>query len=135
MPVHNYEIGATYAGRVNVETLTTQKENMAPKSRYFPYAETVQTGARTAVSRGGPFVTWSWGFLYADMYNALRLICPGASASVIIRTLGEDGQTYGYYSADMIWPAPDAFEWVALTKGQGYRPFELRFENITVYTP
>lgn len=135
MPVQNYEIGATYAGRVNVETLTAQKDNMAPKSRYYPYGETVQTGARTAVTRGAPYITWSWGFLYADMFDALRAICPGGSASVVIRSLSEDGQTYAYYTADMIWPGPDAYEWVTLAKGPGYRPFELRFDNVVEYTP
>ena len=130
MSINSFEIGTTYAGRVNVETLTTA-QNMSPASTPFAYAESVQMASGVSVGRGHPSTKWSWGFLPADLFAALRVICPGASASVIIRTLAEDYTTYGYYSAIMQWPALDSYEFRAGKR----QPFEITFTNLVSYTP
>lgn len=132
MSVASFEIGTTYAGRVNVETLSTSKKCMAPASTLLAYAESVTMASGVSVGRGSPSVRWSWlGFLPADMFAALRVICPGASASVIIRTLKEDYTTYGYYSAIMTWPAFDSYDQLAGRR----RTFEIVFSKLVIYVP
>lgn len=138
MTLQYFEIGATYAGRVNVENMTSIAPNMSPKARYDAYAESVPVGSGGRQSRGSPAIIWQWGFIYYDMFNALRAICPGASANVIIRSRLESGDAdsagaYSYYSAVMIWPELDSYEYIG---GRGiYQPFEIRFEQVTAYTP
>ena len=131
-----YEIGLTYAGRVNVETLTSKKAAMAPRAEFVPYAESLQTLDRSFISRGAPYILWNWdGFIYADLFNGLRTICPGASVNVIIRSIAEDYATFGYYSAIMAWPQPRSYEQITTSKGLGYRNFALPFYNPITYTP
>ena len=130
MSVMSFEIGTTYAGRVNVETLTTTP-NMAPASKFFDYAESVQMASSVAVGRGNIYMLWDWGWIPADLFAALRVICPGASAAVYIRTLKADYTTYAYYQARMLWPELDSYEY----KAGIYRPFGLKFDRGVLYTP
>ena len=135
MSVYSYEIGTSYAGRVNVETLGAVP-NMAPKAAFFASSESLPTLDGGAATRGAPFATWDWnGFIYADMFNALRTICPAGSVSVYIRTLSADYSTYAYYTAKMVWPALDSYEQIPTAQGLAYRGFVLRFSNLVVYTP
>lgn len=130
MSINSFEIGTTYGGRVNVETLTAQP-NMSPRSKYFAYTETIQLGDGSFFGSGYPHAVWTWGFMRDDLYAALRVICPGASANVIIRTLKDDYTTYEYYNAIMTWPELDSYE-----RYSGKRQeFELLFNYLTVYTP
>jgi hypothetical protein len=131
--ISTFEIGTTYAGRVNVETLTSVAPDMFPIARLVPYQETLRTLDLSDTTRGAPFITWSFGYIYTDMFNALRVICPGASANVIIRSTAEDNTTFGYYSAIMRWPEPDSYEYKG---GRGiWQPFNIRFDGVTTYTP
>ena len=131
MAIHSFEIGTTYAGRVNVETLSTTHPNMAPRSQFLAYAETATLSNTSKVGRGSPIAVWSWGFVPADMFAALRALCPGASAAMYIRTLQADYATYAYYTAIMQWPELDSYEYRAGI----YQPFELRFASLASYTP
>ena len=130
MAIHSFEIGATYGSRVNVETLSTTP-GMSPRSQFIPYGETLETLDRSRSTRGAATAIWTWGFMPADMFAALRLICTGASTTVNIRTLQEDYSTYAYYDCTMVWPEPDSYEY----RGGLYQPFELRFEGLALYTP
>lgn len=130
MAIRSFEIGTTYAGMVNVETLTADP-NMSPNSTFLPYSATVQMASGIVVGRGFPLATWSWGYIETDLFAALRVICPGASATVFIRTLKEDFSTYGYYTGRMIWPDLNSYEFRA-----GKRmPFRVQFDRLVVYTP
>jgi hypothetical protein len=126
----SFEIGTTYAGRVNVETLSASV-NMAPRSLYKPYAESVVMASGKSVGRGSPSAIWSWGYVPADMFAALRILCPGASASMYIRTLIADYATYAYYTCIMTWPAIDSYEYRAGV----YQPFSIEFSKLVSYTP
>lgn len=136
MSIQYFEIGTTYAGRVNVETLSTTP-NMAPAARYFTYADVVPTGENGAYGRGSAIIEWHWdGFIPSDMFVALRAICTGASASVYIRSRTERGAPttstdYTYYTAKMIWPDEKSYEY----RDGKYTGFILTFHNPVVYTP
>lgn len=135
MSIQNFEIGLTYAGLVNVETLAAVP-NMAPASRHLDYSETAQTLDGGAFARGSAQIVWTWGNMYEDMYTALRAICPAGSVSVFIRSRPESGAEstttdYKYYQAKMIWPELESLEW----KTKMYQPFELKFNHVVEYTP
>ena len=131
MSIMSFEIGTTYAGRVNVETLTTTV-NMAPKTDPLPlYAESIEMASGKSVGRGSITVKWTWGYIPQDLFTALRVICPGASAAIFIRTLLADYATYGYFTANMTWPALDSYD----HRKDIYQPFELAFTRCVVYTP
>ena len=132
MTVLSYKIGTTYGGMVNVETLSTTKPNMAPRSQYYAYAETIQTGARSYTTRGNPFTTWYWGFMPKEMFNSLRTLCPGASAAIYIDTLKEDRTTYEHYTAIMVWPDPNELEFNFKDEAVN---ITIKFINLAVYTP
>jgi hypothetical protein len=136
MTVQFFEIGTSYATRVNVETLTNQAPNMSPAVLYMAYREALPVGDNGRKAIGAPYFVWSWGFIYADMFTALRVICPGASANVYIRTRLESGDednsgVYAYYQAKMVWPELDSYEY----RAGAYQPFQLLFTNLVAYTP
>jgi len=82
MAVQNFEIGLTYAGRVNVETLTTVP-NMAPASFHFAYAETTPTGDNGAFALGSPRIEWRWaGTMPAAMFAGFFHGCSFCRRSV-----------------------------------------------------
>lgn len=129
MSVFSFEIGADFGSLVNVETLTAEP-NMSPASRYLAYAELATMASGDVIGRGSPVAVWSWGYIKADFFAALRAICPGASADVTIRTLIADYATYQYFTAKMVWPSLDSYEY----KNGKYTPFEIRFTNLEIYT-
>jgi hypothetical protein len=131
MSILSFEIGTTYGNRVNVETLSTLP-NMGPASEFYDYSEALPTGDGARTSRGKPYAIWKWeGHIDIALFNALRVYCPGASASVYIRTLQDDYSTYAYYTATMIWPELDSYT----RDAKGYKGVIIRFENLVVYTP
>jgi hypothetical protein len=128
--IQSFEIGTTYGGRVNVESLSTTP-NMGPRSKFLAYSESVMMASGVSVGRGAPSAIWTWGFIPNDMHTALRAICAGASVAVIIRTLQADYATYTYYSGIMTWPVLDSYEF----RSGRRQDFEIVFEKLTVYTP
>jgi hypothetical protein len=132
MTILSFEIGTTYANRVNVETLTTLPD-MGPASEFYDYSESLPTGDGGRVTRGKPYAIWKWaGHMPTDLFNALRTTyCPGGSASVYIRTLKADYATYAYYTAKMIWPELDSYS----RNAKGYTDVRIRFDNLVLYTP
>jgi hypothetical protein len=131
MAILSFEIGTTYANRVNVETLTTVA-NMGPASEFYAYSESIPTGDGARTTRGKPYAIWKWaGQMPTALFNALRVYCPAGSASVYIRTLQADYSTYAYYTATMVWPELDSYEHNA----KGYTGVVIRFDNLVLYTP
>jgi hypothetical protein len=131
-----FKIGVDYDNLANVETLTTGAPNMAPRPTYHAYATTINRGDFGRKALGTPAIIWDWGYIYADMFDALRLLCPGASADLMIRTRLESGDEtdasdYDYYTVTAIWPALDAYEY----RSGIYQPFQLIFVNPFPYTP
>jgi hypothetical protein len=135
-PVQHFAIGTSYAGLVNVESLTTQAANMSPRVEYRAYREAVVTGDNGRKAIGAPIIVWNFGYIYSDALSSLRTLCPGAASSVVIRTRTEDANPassgqYVCYEATMIWPELDSYQYRAGT----YQPFQLLFQNPVVYTP
>jgi len=139
MSVSSFEIGTTYAGRVNVETLSALPSIYPGEgTKFIPYSETVDCIDGSSYARGFPSAVWRFGFIPGDMWAALRAICPAASVSVVIRTTGENNVTFGYYSAIMHWPElPDGYEFRGHGTGTegAFQPVEFRFSNLATYTP
>jgi hypothetical protein len=136
MSVQFFGIGTSSGALVNVEDMTTQAGNMSPRADYRSYRETVVTGDNGRVGLGSPIIIWEFGYVYADMFNSFRALCPGPSTDVVIRTRRENsaptssGQ-YVIYQAKMIWPEEDSYQYQA---GK-YQPFQLIFQNPVVVTP
>lgn len=69
-----------------------------------------QGARRTMISgqdrdTGAPRAVWRWGFLRQAAREALRAYCPGASATVYIRTRKLDSaDAFETYRAIMVWP-------------------------------
>lgn len=101
---YEFKIGTTLAGMVNVETLASG--NMpAPQATWQPYTEYVTLGDNSVAGIGLPVVTWRFGWLSRVQRDALRAYCTGPSATVFIRTQGNDSaDAYGNYTGVMIWP-------------------------------
>lgn len=131
MSVQYFEIGATLETLVNVETLTDVAPNMAPSVVYRPYKSTIATGGDGRKAIGPPEFEWNWGYIYTDMFDALRALCPGAAATVYIRTrIESDSETdpndYLYYQATVIWPDTGDYDF----RTGMYFPFQLLFTNL-----
>lgn len=131
MSVQYFEIGASLGTLVNVETLTDMAPNMAPSVTYRPYKATIDTGGNGRKAIGPPEFEWNWGYIYADMFDALRALIPGASANIYIRSRKEsdsetDPNVYLYYQATVYWPEMDSYEF----RAGKYSPFQLIFTNL-----
>lgn len=136
MTVQHFAIGTSYAGLVNVESMTSQAANMSPRAEYRAYREALVTGDNGRKAIGAPVIIWQFGFIYSDMFSSFRALCPGAASSVVIRTRPEQAEQtssgqYVFYEATMIWPELDSYQYQA---GK-YQPFQLLFQNPVVYTP
>jgi len=130
MAIYSYEIGTTYALRVNVETLS-KRPNMSPTSKPPYYPDIVTMASGVIVSRGSLIIPWYFGFMPKDLFTALRVICPAQSKSVIIRSLSEDYTTYVYYSAIMQWPELQGIDYLSGRR----QDLTLMFTRALVYTP
>jgi len=130
MSVMSYEIGTTYAGCVNVETLS-KRPNMSPTSKPPFYPDIVTMASGVIVSRGFLQIPWYFGFMPKDMFTAFRVICPAQSKAVFIRSLSEDYTTYLYYTAIMQWPELQGIEYLAGKR----QDLTILFAHALVYTP
>ncbi len=76
---------------------------------------------------GAPQAVWRWGFLRQAARDVLRTYCPGASATVYIRTRKLDNSdAFEVYQAIMIWPEEEDLD--------GYRRigFDIQFRQLVV---
>lgn len=80
-----------------------------PRVTYQDYAEIVTAASGKSIGRGLPVCEWRFSRLNSAQRAALRVICPGASASVFLRTLTND-DTYETFSAIMHWPPEEMRE-------------------------
>ena len=125
---HDYEIGATGPGLTNLAALTPPVPE--PKSNFQDSSRYVTLGDGSVRGLGWLAAEWRWTFLTRAQRDELKTFCAGASADVFIRTRTNDTiDTYGEYSAKMIWPQNEE-------KSYSKRmDFVIRFVDLEVYTP
>lgn len=128
MALYEYEIGTSYGGMANVESLATPLP--APKSSFLPYSKYLSLGDSTIRGSGWAAASWRFGFLTRAQRDQLKTFCSGASASVYIQMRKNDtSDAYQVYTAVMIWPPVEE-------KHAGKRlDFNLEFRDLTEYTP
>ena len=128
MPLYSYQIGTTYGGLTNVESLATPLN--APKSTFTEYSQNIALGSGAVRGGGWAVATWNWGFLTQAQRNQLRTFCTGKSASIFIQTRKNDtSDAYQVYTAVMVWPDEE-------DKDHGIRlNFQVVFRNCVEYTP
>lgn len=119
-----FEIGTTFGGMTNVESLTTPLP--APKSNYLPYARVHNRGDGGTRGVGFPIATWTFPILSAEQYNQLKSFCSGSSADVYIRTKLDD-DTYADFQAKMLWPNEPQDRWFGERKN-----FVITFRNLVL---
>jgi hypothetical protein len=126
---YDYMIGSVAAGLANMTNLAALATPVRfPKSSPMFYAQTITLADNTERGIGLPMTPWHWTSLPQDMRDMLRSFCPGASASVYIRTRGLDvGSGFKSYLAVMVWPS------LAETYDARYRTdFTLEFRQMVL---
>jgi hypothetical protein len=101
MTLYSYQIGTTYGGLTNVESLSTPVQ--PPRSTPPDYSQPIPLASGGVRGAGWLRCTWSWDILSQAEYNKLRTFCTGKSASVYINTR-KDAGTYQVYTATLVWP-------------------------------
>lgn len=126
MTLYSYEIGTTYGGMTNVESLTTALP--APRSTIQEFSQSVELASAGVRGAGWPVATWTWDILEQDQWDQIRTFCSGQSADVYIKTRKQDG-TYQVYTATMVRPGQ-------VRKDSG-RVLDLvvEFRNLVEYSP
>lgn len=126
MADYEYAIGSAADTLQNLEDdLGLPPPHPAP---FREWAATYDCGDGTVQGDGFPSAEWRWDYLDKDHIATLRTYCTGKSATVYIKTLKANGQTYGTYSAVMIWPTmPDD---AAFQMGRVSTNFVLKFTHL-----
>jgi hypothetical protein len=101
MAAYDFKLGTSVGGLRTLDSLSITN----PKPYFHPFTQEINLANSTVMGHGWPMAEWVWGYLADQDRAALRVFCPGASASVFIRTTN-DALTYKNYSAVMIWPTP-----------------------------
>jgi hypothetical protein len=131
----NFGIGTLISNVVTLASLGVED----PIAHPDPYFSTALLGSGQLRGVGASHIIWEWGFL-GDKYKqgssnlareALRDYCAGASASVFIVSLQNEGDTPQAYSAVMFWPFPEE-----RTPADAHRRlnFKLEFRNCVPVT-
>jgi hypothetical protein len=103
---YDYEIGLTAGSMVNLADLGAAPGVSYPKSSPMFFAQTTTLADNTERGIGLPVTVWHWTVLPQEMRDQLRAFCPGASATVYIRTRALDANsTFHIYQAVMVWPS------------------------------
>jgi hypothetical protein len=92
---------------------------------HLEWATTYECGDGRVYGDGFPSVEWHWDYLSAANIASLRTYCSGKSATVYIKTLEPDYETYGTYSAIMVWPDEPGFQ-----MGRVSTNFVLKFTHL-----
>ena len=102
MTQYLFEIGTTVS-TTNLESLSTKV--IPPKSTFTPYTSVQTMDDGHDVGIGAPTASWKWTELFQTHRDMLRKFCPGASATVFIRTYTKDNaMAPRRYQAVMHWP-------------------------------
>lgn len=128
MAVYSYELSTTSTLK-NLEDFTTPIH--PPRGRYYEAGEFVDRLDGTVSAVGYPLAVWQFDILTQAMIDALRVICPGYSAEVYLRTRINTG-SFAYFTGLMIWPQKqmDARNFLGR-----YLGLEFQFRRLASYTP
>lgn len=124
--LYSYGLGTTFPP-TNVEDLSINP----PKGRFYEASVFNDKSDGHVAGHGSAYAVWEFGILTQTMINALRVICPGYSANVYIRTRRNDG-SFEDYSAIMLWPARDQMD--KRNFGGRYIGLEFQFRQLEVVT-
>jgi len=117
-----FQIGTSLEG-MELLTALTVPITVTPIASFEPYADYATLASGRRMGLGAPVATWTFPVLEIDERDQLREFCTGASATVYIRTAGNDNDdAYANYQAVMHWP--DAEE----------RPAGLRHDFVVRFT-
>lgn len=127
----DFEIGLTYGGMVNVETLADayplEERLMPPRATPVMASNPIELASGHVRAAGWLRCTWSWDFLTQNQYDVLRVFCTNKSGDVFIKTRDEDGD-FTEYTAIMVWPENPIREFGA------YSDMTFEFRALEVYT-
>lgn len=87
-----FEIGAALA---TCATLTS-RGIPEPEANFTDYAETVVLGSGLVRGMGFPLASWHYGYLTNPQWDLLKAFVTGASTSVCIATMKNDGSFLRY---------------------------------------
>lgn len=126
MADYEYAIGSAAEALQSVEDdLGLPPPHPAP---FREWAVTYDCGDGKVRGDGFPSADWNWDYLDENHIAALRAYCTGKSADIYIKTVKADGETYGTYSAIMVWPTmPDE---AAFQMGRASTNFVLKFTHL-----
>lgn len=100
---YEFQIGTTLVGLTDVTELAVPL--LYPASNYQRFATVVDLGDQGGRGYGNPSTTWRWGFMTLAQRDQLKTFCPGASATVFIRTKKRDAtEVWANFQAKMLWP-------------------------------
>jgi len=123
---YNFQFSTTNGdSTVNIETLDIP----APRSTWSAYSEQVTRQSGAALGVGWISATWTWDYLTAAQFAALRTLISTTSVTCWIRTLKDDNG-YAYYTGIVNFPPPPYQQRAGRTL-----QIELRFVNLVAYTP
>ena len=93
------------AARVRLANLETALGLPAPHGLFTAYSQPIGLGNGLVRGAGWQTAEWQWGFISRAHRDLLRAYCPGASASVYIKTRTNDSaDAFAIYAAKMLWP-------------------------------
>jgi hypothetical protein len=95
----NFEIGATLIGMADIVTAGI----IEPMAEFYEYAEEISLANGQRRAYGLPRANWTFAYLTAAQYDALRAYATGASGQVYIATLNNDSE-FVRYSCIMLPP-------------------------------
>ena len=87
-----FEIGANLAGCATL----TSRGIPEPEAQFSDYAETVVLGSGLVRGVGYPSATWRWGYMTNPQWDLLKAFITGASTSVCVATMRNDGSFLRY---------------------------------------
>ena len=96
-----FKIGSTLVGMAYLGSLTTPVP--APLVEQSNWDESIELESGGVRAGGSTPLNWRFGVLTQAQRDQLKSFCPGASATVYIRTKRNDG-TYASYQTTMYWP-------------------------------
>jgi hypothetical protein len=118
----DFAIGTTPENMVDISTM-----GLADPKAFFLFGVRRTMINGQAKDTGAPRAIWRWGFIRQAARDALRVYCPGASATVYIRTRKLDNaDAFVVYQAIMVWPDDEDLD--------GFRRigFEIQFRQLVV---
>lgn len=116
MATDNFYIGISTDEVYDFFPLTTwfapYLKPVEPDWTFAPFSGNVDTADGGRLGIGFPRATWTWNHRKDLHVKTLRTLCPGASASLYIRTPTNDVDVYGdrawgTFSCQMLWMPED----------------------------